>query len=90
LKCGKDGCVVGYRNGIFDIKGLKVESVNHTGAGDVFNAAFVHSYLKDGDLERAGVFANAAGALATTKFGEERFPTEKEVDGFIDEHEQKD
>jgi len=79
LKCGEKGCVVGSKNKIFTIEGIKVKAVNPTGIGDIFNAAFVFNYIKTRDIKKAGVFANVVGALAITKSGEDRFLTEKEV-----------
>jgi 2-dehydro-3-deoxygluconokinase len=46
-----------------------VAAVDATGAGDAFDGAFLAEYLRTGDVFRAGRFANAAGALATTGFG---------------------
>jgi len=85
LKCGKEGCVVGDNEKIFKIKGMKVDAINPTGIGDIFNASFVFNYLKTGDIKQSGIFANAAGALAITKTGEDRFQTEREVLKFIKE-----
>lgn len=83
LKCGKEGCVVGSREKIYKIKGIKVNAINPTGIGDIFNASFVFNYLKTRDIKQAGIFANAAGALAITRRNEKRFITEKEVLNFI-------
>ncbi|MCS6879056.1 MAG: sugar kinase [Geminicoccaceae bacterium] len=49
--------------------GHRVEAVDATGAGDAFDGAFLAEYLRTGDPFRAGRFANAAAALATTGFG---------------------
>jgi sugar/nucleoside kinase (ribokinase family) len=87
LKCGKEGCVVGNKNKIFIAKGIKVKPTNPTGVGDIFDAAFVSIYLKTKDIEKAGNFANAAGALAITKTDEKRFSEEKEIVAFLRRHE---
>lgn len=83
LKCGKEGCIVGNKGKIYKIKGIKVRAINPTGIGDIFNASFVFSYLKTGNIKQAGIFANGAGALAITRANEERFVTEKEVLRFL-------
>ncbi|MDI6798406.1 MAG: carbohydrate kinase family protein [Candidatus Aenigmarchaeota archaeon] len=83
LKCREKGCVVGSKNKIFTIKGIRVKAINPTGIGDIFNAAFVFEYLKTGDIKKAGIFANAAGALAITKTDERRFAKEEEVIRFL-------
>jgi len=79
LKCGKDGCYVGKENEVFHMKGFKVKAVQTTGAGDAFNAGFIKAFLSGLSLKECARFANAVGALYTTKFGRERFPKEKEV-----------
>jgi len=79
LKCGKDGCYVGSKNEIFHAKGFKVKTVQTTGAGDAFDAGFIKAFLSGLSLKECARFANAAGALYTTKFGIERFPKEEEI-----------
>ncbi|HKZ45322.1 MAG TPA: carbohydrate kinase family protein [archaeon] len=86
LKCGEEGCAVGSRSKIFTVKGIEVRAVNSTGVGDVFNSAFIFNYCKTKGLRKSAIFANAAGALAVTKNGERRFPTEKEVIDFLKKH----
>jgi len=83
LKCGEKGCVVGNKNEIFTIKGIKVRPVNSTGVGDIFNAAFVFKYLETADIKESGIFANATAALAATKADEKRFVTKKQVTNFL-------
>jgi sugar/nucleoside kinase (ribokinase family) len=83
LKCADKGCVVGSRRGIFAIKGIKVKTIDPTGVGDVFNAAFIFKYLKTKHIKESGIFANVAGAFAVTQFGEKRFPNKKEVEKFV-------
>jgi len=90
LKCGNRGCVVGNKNKIFIIKGIRVRPINPTGIGDIFNAAFVYEYIKTKDIKKAGIFANASGALAITKTDEKRFVREKEVISFLREHGRQD
>lgn len=87
LKLGKRGCIVADRTKIRKIKGFKVKAVNTTGAGDFFNAGFVFGYLKYRNLERAGIFANATGALSVTKFGDERFPSLREINRLVKKYE---
>jgi sugar/nucleoside kinase (ribokinase family) len=82
LKCGNNGCVVGSKEKIFEIEGIEVEPVNPTGTGDVFNAAFIFRYLKTRNVNESGIFANAAGALAVSSFGDKRFASEKETISF--------
>jgi sugar/nucleoside kinase (ribokinase family) len=83
LKLGNRGCMIGSEDKILFIPGMKIKSINPTGTGDIFNAAFVSSYLKYLDIKKAGIFANAAAALSTTKFGNERFANERQVKKLI-------
>lgn len=69
LKLGSRGCYV-YDGKYCDlVSPYEVQVVDTTAAGDVFTAALTTEYLKTGDILAAAKFANAAGALATTKVG---------------------
>ncbi len=71
------------KNAIKLIRGFKVSSINSTGAGDVFLAGFIKGYLSEWSVEDSVMFANAAGALSTMRFGLKRYPTYKEVIRFL-------
>jgi ribokinase len=59
---------------------LRVKSVDATGAGDAFVAAFSVALAEGQPLAEAGIFANAAAALATTKVGaQSALPTRAEI-----------
>jgi sugar/nucleoside kinase (ribokinase family) len=47
----------------------KVQLVDDIGAGDSFDAAFIHLYLRGATLEECLVFANLAAAYSVTKEG---------------------
>lgn len=58
-----------------------VQAIDSTAAGDAFNGALACSLAEGRSLEDAVVFANAAGALATTKRGaQESLPARTEID----------
>lgn len=64
--------------------GYRVPTVDSTGAGDTFNAAFVWATLKGLELEQRLRFANAAAALSVTGLGPRgRLPSQEEVESFI-------
>lgn len=77
LKLGADGALLTTReniNGTPPIQAqkffpYKVKSVDMSGAGDTFDAAFVVGYLSGWGLEKCMRFANAAAALTTTGLG---------------------
>jgi ribokinase len=58
-----------------------VKAVDATAAGDAFNGALACALAEGRSLEDAIVFANAAGALTTTKRGaQDALPTRTEID----------
>ena len=83
IKRGSAGCSVVHRGRRIDIPGFPVEEIDPTGAGDCFSAAFIAGFEAGWPLEKVGLFANAAGALAVTKIGPmEGAPTRKQVEDF--------
>ena len=80
LKQGPRGCRVFSRGEDVVVPGFSVEEIDPTGAGDCFCAGFTVALLEGLDLEQAGRFANASGALAVTKKGPmEGAPTREQV-----------
>ena len=69
MKAGKDGAYI-YQNGqLTHVAGFKVNSVDTTAAGDTFNAGLAYALGEKMPLFDAVRFANAAGAISTTKKG---------------------
>src|SRR5256885_16951766 len=66
---GKAGDLVIWSDGEHLLRRLKVKTVDATGAGDAFAAGFSVALAEGRSYAEAGAFANAAAALATTKFG---------------------
>ncbi|MHB1293524.1 MAG: sugar kinase [Anaerolineae bacterium] len=69
LKRGEQGSRLYTRDGALDVPPYQVAEVDPTGAGDCFDAALLVGLSEGWPLEKAGLFANAAGALATTRLG---------------------
>jgi len=69
LKLDKEGAMLFNKDICKMFAPMPVQPVDTTAAGDAFTAALTKWYVETGDIERAMVFANAAGALATTKMG---------------------
>jgi fructokinase len=69
--------------------GFSVQAVDTTGAGDGFVAGLMHGILSYGDdfdhhLDEIARFANAVGAITTTKRGAiPALPTRAEVEAFL-------
>jgi sugar/nucleoside kinase (ribokinase family) len=69
IKLGSEGCVA--LDGDRAVRGqpFAVIPVDTTGAGDSFNAGFLHAWLRRVPLEEALRFACACGALSTLALG---------------------
>lgn len=82
LKLGARGSMVVTADGHFyRIPAYKVDVVDTTGAGDTFTAALGVSLGRGLHIRQAARYANAAGALACTRFGaQQAMPTAKEVE----------
>jgi len=66
------------------VAGFKVKVVDTTAAGDAFMGAFACGLSEDKPVQEVLRFANAAGALTTTKLGAQpSLPLEKEVEVFL-------
>jgi ribokinase len=68
-QAGDDGDLLVWNAGEQLFPRLRVKAVDATGAGDAFAAALAVALCEKRSLIEAGAFANAAAALATTKFG---------------------
>jgi ribokinase len=63
------------------IPGFKVDAVDATGAGDVFNGALVVALAEGRSLPEAARFASAAAAISVTRFGAQpSAPTRREIE----------
>ena len=69
VKLGASGAVAirdGYR---LNAPAVPVTAVDPIGAGDSFDAGFLHQFLRDADLEKCLVYGNPCGAFSTTDCG---------------------
>ncbi len=63
---------------------LKVKVIDTTAAGDAFMGAMACGLAENKPIREVLMFANAAGALATTKLGAQpSLPLKKELDAFL-------
>jgi len=84
LKMGEEGAILGTKENIMKCPGFKVRTVDTSGAGDTFDAAFVVAYLEGLPLEECVKFANAAAAISTTKMGVvTSIPKRREVEALL-------
>jgi ribokinase len=84
LKLGDRGCV--FSDGIqrFAVEAFRVDAVDSTAAGDVFNGAFSVGVSEDMPVVDALRFANAAAAISVTRRGAQpSVPVRAEVDAML-------
>src|SRR5580700_8649627 len=67
--------------------GMRVASVDAVGAGDSFDAGFIHRFLQGGTPQECLDYADVAGAFSTTcEGGTEAFKDRGKVEQFFREH----
>lgn len=84
VKLGADGALLATAGGRWRIPPIPIEVVCGLGAGDAFGGALCHGLLSGWDIPRIGAFANAAGALVSTRLTcADAMPTVGELDAMI-------
>lgn len=84
LTLGSKGALLATNERMEYFPAHPVEVVNTTAAGDAFTGSFVATLVKTSDLTESMNYANAAGALAVTKFGAQiSLPSYDEVQSFL-------
>mgnify|MGYP001073391239 CR=1 FL=1 len=84
LKLGKRGALLHTEREQLLVPAFPVQVVDTTGAGDAFTAALTLGLAEGRPLAEAVRFANAAGAIAVTRFGTMvAMPTRVEVEAFL-------
>jgi ribokinase len=69
MKLGREGCLIGNKQGLLHVPGFAVEAQDTTGAGDHFAAGIIAGVLGGLDWYSAAVLGNALGAMATARVG---------------------
>lgn len=69
IKRGSEGALVIHEGKRYTAPAVKVEVVDAVGAGDSFNAGFLHAYVNGGDIPECLAFGNLCGACSTTASG---------------------
>jgi len=87
IKLGEQGSLCCTNGETLRINAYDVTPLDTTGAGDSFNAGFLHEWLNGSDIKHCLQVASACGALATMKMGGiTAFPTIEELNTFLNEH----
>jgi sugar/nucleoside kinase (ribokinase family) len=69
VKRGAQGALAQRGKERFECPGVKVDFVDAVGAGDSFDAGFLHQYVRGADLPACLASGNLAGAFSTTRPG---------------------
>lgn len=69
IKCGADGCIALEDERVVRVPARPMEAVDSTGAGDSFNAGFLHAWRQGLPLETCMRWAVACGSLSTRGVG---------------------
>lgn len=87
ITSGKSGAIGFDGKNIYSVPSFNVPVVDTTGAGDVFSASFVYSYLNNWELKKSLEFASASAAISVSKIGgQSALSTPEEVFQFIKEY----
>jgi len=69
IKCGAQGAVAKHGSKEFRAAPVSVQPVDTVGAGDSFNAGFLHQFVRGANLQDCLEHGNVAAALSTTRAG---------------------
>jgi sugar/nucleoside kinase (ribokinase family) len=69
VKRGSQGAVAIASKSKYEALPPKVESIDHVGAGDSFDAGFIHQFIRGKSIEDCLKFGNIVGALSVTRPG---------------------
>jgi sugar/nucleoside kinase (ribokinase family) len=87
VKLGANGAVAVSKANRVTVPGLPVTVVDPVGAGDSFDAGFLHQWLRGADLQQCLEFANVVGAFSTTSNGgTEAFRDREALNTFLSGH----
>ena len=69
IKCGERGALAKRGKERFHAASLSVLSVDTVGAGDSFNAGFLHKFIHGSNLQDCLEYGNVSAGLSTTRAG---------------------
>jgi len=87
VKLGAKGAMARRGDQTSESPSVKLDAVDPVGAGDSFDAGFLHQYIRGADLASCLAWGNLAGALSTTRSGgTEAFRDQEHRERFWREH----
>lgn len=69
VKRGRRGCATLHKGELIEAPAFAVDAVDSTGAGDSFDAGFLHAWLRGMDLRECLRWGSACGSLSTRGIG---------------------
>jgi len=69
VKAGAQGCYLGYKREVMHIPAMSVKAIDTTGAGDAFNAGFLHGLAAGESLQQCAKFGITAASLKVLNRG---------------------
>lgn len=69
VKRGRQGCAAVQDGALLEVPAFAVDAVDSTGAGDSFDAGFLHAWLRDLPLRECMRWGSACGSLSTRGIG---------------------
>jgi sugar/nucleoside kinase (ribokinase family) len=85
VKLGGDGALAQKGRQRFTSPPFQVDFVDPVGAGDSFDAGFIHQYVRGANVQACLDYGNLAGAFSTTRSGgTEAFRDREGVRSFFD------
>ena len=84
MKRGERGALARRGSEVFEASSARAEAVDTIGAGDSFDAGFLHQFIRGAKIEECLRFGNLTGALSTTRSGgTEAFRDTKHRESFL-------
>jgi D-tagatose-1,6-bisphosphate aldolase subunit GatZ/KbaZ len=91
VKRGAAGASAYFEGRRIDVPSLRVEVKDSVGAGDTFDAGFLHKWVRKAPLETCVAYGNLAGGLSVTRSGgTEAFCDRAYREGFFQQHWQQE
>jgi ribokinase len=81
-KKGNQGSHILTKKGDFEVPAIKIEVVDNTGAGDVYNAGFLAGLFLGRSLRESALFATVVVAGSVNGYGRDCYPTEEDLKNF--------
>jgi len=87
VKCGARGALAQRGKERFHAASLSVQPVDAVGAGDSFNAGFLHKFIRGADFQDCLEYGNVSAGLSTTRAGgTEAFRARRHREEFLGRH----